>query len=71
MIFAHLEERSLGSPSIRPSTLVSSTRRSALSSLASSRARLSLSWKPARSSWRSAVRAGCEPAGENPFRSVS
>ena len=43
---AHLEFLSLGGPSMRPSTFVSSTSRSALSSLASSLARLSLSWNP-------------------------
>ena len=42
----HLEFLSLGGPSMRPSTFVSSTSRSALSSLASSLARLSLSWNP-------------------------
>jgi len=43
---AHFELRSLGGPSMRPSTLVSSTSKSAFSSLASSFAKLSLSWNP-------------------------
>ena len=42
----HLEPRAPGGPSSRPSTLVSSTSRSACSSCASSFARLSLSVKP-------------------------
>ena len=67
---AHLEVRSFGGPSSRPSTFVRSTSRSAFSSLASSLAKLSLSLKPwvpsykqhTFSSSRSTGRLICKPS---------